>query len=362
MSHTTETRTKEDRVNCQPASTLRATSIEQERLLGQRKPATLDKVARMNQALRHEEPDRVPISDFFWGSFVKRWREEPNLPPDADPYHHYDLDWVVTQPNMAPWIRSFEIIKQNDREVVAKTGFGAVMRKKFDFPMPEPIAWETDAIEKLEAVEFDDPADRRRFFTSGDNHLVGMSDTFERDSPAWLDSVKTLHPDFAVYGSTVECSECLTRLIGQRNTMLWIGLYPGQMGKAINRIGQLYLDFLKAEIRAADGLLDGMVIWGDVAYRNSMFFSPTYWRQYFRPWVKAMVDECHAHDLPVIYHGCGNASLILNDFVEIGIDALNSLEAKAGLDCVELRRQYGHRLGLCGNSNIQVSVVPNLAR
>ena len=27
------------------------------------------KLERMNKALRHEEPDRVPISDFFWGSF-----------------------------------------------------------------------------------------------------------------------------------------------------------------------------------------------------------------------------------------------------------------------------------------------------
>ena len=34
------------------------------------------KLDRMNKALNHEEPDRVPISDFFWGSFIKRWRTE----------------------------------------------------------------------------------------------------------------------------------------------------------------------------------------------------------------------------------------------------------------------------------------------
>ena len=37
---------------------------------------TLKKLERMNKALRHEEPDRVPISDFFWGGFIRRWREE----------------------------------------------------------------------------------------------------------------------------------------------------------------------------------------------------------------------------------------------------------------------------------------------
>ena len=30
------------------------------------------------------------------------------------------------------------------------------------------------------------------------------------------------------------------------------------------------------------------------------------------------------------------------------------MEAKADLDCVELRRQYGQQFGVCGNSNIQV--------
>ena len=43
---------------------------------------TLRKLERLNTALRHEEPDRVPISDFFWGGFIRRWREELELPED----------------------------------------------------------------------------------------------------------------------------------------------------------------------------------------------------------------------------------------------------------------------------------------
>jgi len=36
------------------------------------------------------------------------------------------------------------------------------------------------------------------------------------------------------------------------------------------------------------------------------------------------------------------------------VDAYNPLEVKAGMDAVELRRQYGHRIGFCGNNDIQV--------
>ena len=95
-----------------------------------------------------------------------------------------------------------------------------------------------------------------------------------------------------------------------------------------------------------------MVIWGDVAYTKDMFFSPDYWRKYCKPGVRTIADICHSYGLPVIYHGCGNITRIIKDFIEIGVDALNPLEAKAGLDVLDLRRKYGHRIGFCGNMNV----------
>ena len=320
----------------------------------ERTTSCLAKLERMNKALRHEEPDRVPISDFFWGSFVKRWRAELNLATNAEPYSYYDLDWIVTTPNMDPVIRSFETIRENEQEVVIKTGFGATLRKRFDFPMPEFISFDIDTIEKLQAFVFDDANDPRRYFASGDNQIAGVGDGFQRNSPPWIETIKNLHPNFPVYGSMIECSECLTRLVGQENALFWMGMYPDELGECINKIGQFYLDCLKAQIVAADGLLDGMVIWGDVAYKQTMLFDPEYWREYFKPWVKAMIEECHNHHLPVIYHGCGNVSLIFEDFIEMGLDAYNPLEVKASMDAVALKKQYGDRMGYCGNNDIQV--------
>lgn len=319
----------------------------------QRSANCLAKLDRMNKALRHQEPDRVPVSDFFWSSFVERWRREFGLPPDADIYRYYDLDWVVTIPNMDPHIKPFEILRQTPEEVVVRTGFEAVIRKKFDYPMPAFLAFETDTLEKLEAFPFDDPWDERRFFSAGDNQIAGVGDSFERNSPAWIETVKKWHPDFPVYGSVCEAHEMLWRIIGSENVLLWIGLYPDRMARVIERIHEFNLELLRAEIRAG-GLLDGIVIWGDVAYHKGTLFSPEYWRKHFKPGVKAMVELCHQHGLPVIYHGCGNVSRIFEDFIEIGVDAYNPLEAKTGLDVVELRRRYGHRIAFCGNMDVRL--------
>jgi uroporphyrinogen decarboxylase len=319
-----------------------------------RTQSCLAKLKRMDLALHHKEPDRVPISDSFWGGFVKRWQEELHLPQDASPLYYYDLDWVATIPNMDPHIKSFETIKEDKEEVILKTGFETTLRKRFDMPMPEQMSWDADTIEKLEAFKFDDAADKRRFFSAGDNQIAGVGDGFARNSPAWMETVEVLRKDFPVYGSMLEASEFLTRAIGQMNALMWFGEYPERMGEQVKRINAFYCRCAEASIIAARGQLDGFVIWGDVAYRNNLFVSPTYWRTWFKPGVKAIIDMCHKHSLPVIYHGCGNVKAILPDFIEMGLDAYNPLEAKAGLDAVELRKEYGHKLAFCGNNDVTI--------
>jgi len=312
----------------------------------------LAKVDRMRKALRHEEADQVPVSDFFWGSFLERWRADLGLPADANIYEYYDLDWQVTIPNMDPHIRSFQVLEENDEEVIVKTGFDAVIRKKFADPMPQWLDWETKTIEQIDAYTFEDPWDERRYFSPGDNQIAGVGDGYARNSPAWMDSVMSIYPNFAVFGSVCEANEYMTRIVGPETNMLMIALYPERYGAFIERTNAFALEICKAQIKAAGGMLDGMVIWGDIAYKKDMFFSPAYWRRYFKPGVQAMVEVCHEASLPVIYHGCGNATRVFPDFIEIGIDGYNPLEAKAGLDVVDLRRKYGHQFGFVGNMNV----------
>ena len=318
----------------------------------ERTAGCLEKCARMSKTLRHEEPDRVPVSDFFWGSFIERWRRERSLPDNADIYRHYDLDWIVTVPNMDPHIHPFEILEETGDHVVVRTGFGAVIRKQFHDPMPRFLSFDTDTIDKMHAFTFDDPADDRRFHAGGDNQIGGVGDGFARDLPPWTDTVRSLHPDFPVYGSVCEAHEMLWRIIGSENALLWMGLYPDDIARFFDRVAAFTIELTRAQIEAASGMLDGMVIWGDVAYRKDLLFSPDYWRAHFKPCVTEITRICHDAGLPVIYHGCGNVSRLFEDYIETGIDAYNPLEVKAGLDVVDLRRRLGHRLGFCGNMDV----------
>jgi uroporphyrinogen-III decarboxylase len=128
-----------------------------------------------------------------------------------------------------------------------------------------------------------------------------------------------------------------------------------EMFKAfVDRIGAFLVEFLKAQIKSGNGRLSGIYIWGDVAYKNGMLFNPKTWRELFKPYVKKLIDICHENNLMIIYHGCGNATPIYDDFVEIGLDAYNPLEVKSGLDVVEIKKKYIGKLAFVGNVDVRV--------
>jgi uroporphyrinogen-III decarboxylase len=97
-----------------------------------------------------------------------------------------------------------------------------------------------------------------------------------------------------------------------------------------------------------------MYIWGDIAYDKGMFFQPDYWRKYYKPQLKRICDAVHTAGLKTIYHGCGDASVLFEDMIEAGVDAYNPLEAKAGLDVVDLKRRFGRRWAFNGNIDVRV--------
>ena len=311
-----------------------------------------EKIFRLRKALSHENSDRIPVSDFFWTGFMKNARK--SFGEDFDPYRYFDLDYIVITPNMDPHIQQFEIIEEKGEDIIIKTGFGAVVKRSGTAPMPHYNSFSVKTPEEMEQFEFDDPADPRRFYQGGDDQINCVGDALLRNIPAWDGRIDLYKEDFAVFGSVCEPYEYLWRVIGTENAMYWMMEEPELYQNFVDRIGNFVLNFCKAQIEAGEGRLSGMYIWGDVAYKNGMLFNPAIWKKFFKPHVKALIDLCHTNVLMVIYHGCGNATPIYEDLVEIGLDAYNPLEVKAGLDAVELKKAYAGRLAFAGNIDVRV--------
>ena len=312
------------------------------------------KTARVIAALEHRECDRVPVGEFFWTKFIRRASAELSEGEAFDPYRYFDLDMVVVNPNMDPRIQPFEVLADDGKNITVKTGWGATIQRVSDYPMPRYLAFETETVEQMEAFEFDSPADPRRYRDSIDDQINGVADTLTFALPPWLERVNSYADDFCVFGSVCEVHETLWRIIGPENALVKMAEAPDAIARFAERIGDFMAGIAREQILQADGKLTGLYVWGDVAYRNGMLFSPSYWREVFKPQLTKICDEIHRYGLKVIYHGCGNASVLYEDMIEAGIDAYNPLEAKAELDVVDLKRKYAKRLAFNGNIDVTV--------
>ena len=76
------------------------------------------KIQRMRDALAHREGDRVPVGEFYWTGFLKRYRR--TMGGEFDPYRHFDLDYIVITPNMDPRIQAFDVVEETGDEIVVK--------------------------------------------------------------------------------------------------------------------------------------------------------------------------------------------------------------------------------------------------
>jgi len=310
------------------------------------------KTRRVLAALEHREPDRVPVGEFFWTNFLRRARKQYG--ETFDPYRHWDLDLIVVTPNMDPHITGIQVLQNTPECKIVRTGFGATIERRSTLPMPHYAEFETQTFEQMEALRFDDPKDKRRYFDAIDDQINSVGDELNLGLPAWIERVNACAKDFCVFGGVCEPHEMVWRTIGTENVLYKMAEEPERLAKFIARLGDFLVGIAEGQIAAARGKLSGLYVWGDIAYNHGMFFSPKYWREVYKPQLKRICDAVHAAGLKTIYHGCGNASCVFEDMIEAGVDAYNPLEAKAGLDVLELKRKFGRRWSFNGNINVQV--------
>lgn len=85
----------------------------------------------------------------------------------------------------------------------------------------------------------------------------------------------------------------------------------------------------------------------DFGANDRMFMSPDTWRQLLKPHLKRIVDAVHEMGLIYQHHSCGYIEPIFEDLVEIGVDAVDTLQA-CNKNVGELKKKFGKQITFCG--------------
>ena len=112
----------------------------------------------------------------------------------------------------------------------------------------------------------------------------------------------------------------------------------------------------KTAVAQADMLssckIDSVVIYDDWGLQNSLYISPKSWREIWREPYARVIERLHSHKIKFLLHSCGLVRDIIDDFVEIGVDAFQ-FDQPALYDFDDLSKKIGGKATLWAPVDIQ---------
>jgi len=102
--------------------------------------------------------------------------------------------------------------------------------------------------------------------------------------------------------------------------------------------------------------VDVLALDDDVGMPGTMMISPAIWREFLGPRLARIIETARAHQpgLRVAYHSDGHIEPILDDLVDLGVNAINPVQPDH-MDALRIRRRYGPRLALWGTVGRQTT-------
>ena len=94
--------------------------------------------------------------------------------------------------------------------------------------------------------------------------------------------------------------------------------------------------------------VDGLWITNDMGTQTAAYFSPKSYRELFKENDRKIVQALHSRGKKVMFHSHGNVMSLFEDFVDVGFDSIDPLDAYDGMDFKFIKEKYGEKITLKG--------------
>ena len=303
----------------------------------------MDSRQRVLLTLDHREADRVPVD--YWASSQFTTRLQAHLGA-ANQEELLRLLGVDSRYVQGPSLAGLELRQREDGLVEDLWGVGR------------------------RTVTVDGPHYSWTYKEVAVSPLAGVTTVAEVDgyprwpSPDWWDYSHVAeecarHPGYAVVlaGDRLDrtCqlkTACYLR--GMEQFLIDLVLDPALAEAILRHIVEYHLEYGRRVFEAAQGRADIFMMGDDFGTQTGLMVSRDLWRRYFRAGFRQFIDLAHKYGLKVMHHTCGAVRELIPEFIDAGLDILQSLQPRAaGMDLAELKREFGRHICFHGSIDIQ---------
>ncbi len=287
---------------------------------------------RFARAFQHKEADRVVMWDFPWPGALRKWHAE-GMPENVSYEEYFDVDNVGrVVPDESPRY-PITVVEEDDEFITIKNEWGTTVRNfKMQDSTPDfidhtIIDWDT----WLAAKERITP-DRDRI----------QWDYLQKNYKEWVKEGRWLLGDVNFTFNTLSST-----VMGMERFLVYMVTDPELCMDMLEHILKVDLQLLDMAWDAGY-TFDMLNIRDDMGYKGTAFFSVDMYKQIIKPTHQMAVDWAKKKGIYVRLHSCGNINTLLPEIMTVGFDALHPMEVKAGMDPVQVKKEYGDRLVLHG--------------
>jgi uroporphyrinogen decarboxylase len=305
---------------------------------------------RIQRILSFEEPDRIGKTDSFWEDTLTRWQKEGLPAGDAADLFDFDIDYIYLDASLRLPERLLEdgpdyTIREDKIGYTAKQWKGRAGALDYlHHAVNTPEEWRA-LRERLE-VDF-----------GGTSRIADFSyfTPFKR-YPTWQEMAerflqirrKERFILLNVYGPF----EATWRKHGFVASLEDTAQNPGFLIEMAEAHTDLVLRTL--EKAAGYGIVpDGLFLIEDMGMNTGLLFSPRTYEQILFPSHRRLGDYLRAHNIHYFMHSDGDIRRLIPRIIASGVQVLQPLEARCGLDLPVLKREYGRELAFMGNISVE---------
>ncbi|MBQ3518347.1 MAG: hypothetical protein IJA31_03380 [Clostridia bacterium] len=155
------------------------------------------------------------------------------------------------------------------------------------------------------------------------------------------------------YVQTPGFFEHFNTVFGIENQLLYLALYPEELGELYKRQAEWTLRFAEHCISLGADMIHLSDDWGS---QKDMLFSPKTWKELIAPNVKTVADFVHSKNRFVSLHSDGCIAKVTDGIADLGLDVLHPWQENANMPLEMYLNKYADRFGIMGGICVQSAI------
>jgi hypothetical protein len=294
---------------------------------------------RVQAALSHRKPDRIPRYEIFLPGYVEKWRQARRGNGETNIYGYYskiDIGQVLAMQE-GPFTSRISTRETGQDIYFVRDSWGRLQRCSRSGTFFEVLETALAAKESLDGLGFEDPWDKNRLKVYRDT-AAGIRDRFAPVSGV-----------MGLFMSSYYLRGELELLLDLKEDEEFCRALAGRMAEFLTFAGEKALE-------CTDTWDTAIWVYDELGNNKSSILSPeTFERVYLEPYKKMISHWKSRGAKNIILHCDGNCLALIDLLLEAGFTGIQGINPSAGMTVPAVKAKYGNRLALIGGMcNIHV--------